>query len=64
MLPVDSPASSAVKRASSPGEYGRVAGQLARSCRGSARPAARLILRGPFRTRSYPITIHLRPKFP
>ncbi|KAF3596858.1 hypothetical protein DY000_02023001 [Brassica cretica] len=36
----DSPASSAVTRASSPGEHGRVAGRLARSCHGSARPAS------------------------
>ncbi|KAF2603439.1 hypothetical protein F2Q70_00026931 [Brassica cretica] len=54
--PVDSPASSAVTQASSPGELDRGTDQLARR--------ARPILRGPFRTQSHPITMHLRPKFP
>ncbi|KAF3537632.1 hypothetical protein F2Q69_00020525 [Brassica cretica] len=40
----------------SPGELGRDTGQLA--------PRARPILHGPFQTRSHPITMHLRPKFP
>ncbi|KAF3566021.1 hypothetical protein DY000_02014849 [Brassica cretica] len=67
VLPVDSPASSAVTRASSPGEHDRVAGRLAGELdRGTDQLARRAppILRGPFQTRSHPITMHLRPKFP
>ncbi|KAF3552737.1 hypothetical protein F2Q69_00012711 [Brassica cretica] len=67
VLPVDSPASSAVTRASSPSEHDRVvdrlAGELDRAADRLAR-RARPILHGPFRTRSHPITMHLRPKFP
>ncbi|KAF3565627.1 hypothetical protein DY000_02014572 [Brassica cretica] len=66
-LPVESPASLAVTRASSPGEHGRVpcrlAGELDRATDQLARRAWP-ILHGPFRTRSHPITMHLRPKFP
>ncbi|KAF3554259.1 hypothetical protein F2Q69_00013525 [Brassica cretica] len=62
VLPVDSPASSAATRASSPGEHDRVAGRLDRGTDQLAR-RARPILRGPFRTRSHPITMHLRSKF-
>ncbi|KAF3607714.1 hypothetical protein DY000_02046937 [Brassica cretica] len=65
--PVDSPASLAVTRASSPGEDNRVAGWLAGELdRGTDQLARRAwpILCGPFRTRSHPITMHLRPKFP
>ncbi|KAF3556347.1 hypothetical protein F2Q69_00012926 [Brassica cretica] len=67
VLPVGSPASSAVTRASSPGENDRVAGRLAGELDHGTDQLARLarpILRGPFRTRSHPITMHLRPKFP
>ncbi|KAF3564213.1 hypothetical protein DY000_02016098 [Brassica cretica] len=65
--PVNSPVSSAVTRASSPGEHDRVAGRLAGKLdRGTDQLARRAwpILRGPFRTRSHPITMHLCPKFP
>ncbi|KAF3512805.1 hypothetical protein F2Q69_00006697 [Brassica cretica] len=65
--PVNSPASSAVTRASSPGKHDRVAGRLAGELdRGTDQLARRAwpILRGPFRTQSHPITMHLRPKFP
>ena len=67
VLPVDSPASLAATRASLPGEHdrvaGRLAGELGRDTSQLAR-RARPILRGPFRTLSHPITMHLRPKFP
>ncbi|KAF2598045.1 hypothetical protein F2Q68_00010328 [Brassica cretica] len=67
VLPVDSPARSAVTQARSPGEHNRVAGRLAGELdHGTDQLArrARPILRGPFRTRSHPITMHLRPKIP
>ncbi|KAF3563595.1 hypothetical protein DY000_02015853 [Brassica cretica] len=63
----DRPTSLTMTRASSPGEHDRVAGRLAGELdRGTDQLAwrARPILRGPFRTRSHPITMHLRPKFP
>ncbi|KAF3498131.1 hypothetical protein DY000_02053399 [Brassica cretica] len=62
MLPVYSPASSSVTRASSPGKHERVAGRLSGKLdRATDRLAwrARPILHGPFRTRSHPITMHL-----
>ena len=66
VLPVDSPARSAATRTSSPGEHDRVAGGLAGELgRDTSQLARRAqpILCGPFRTRSHPITMHLRPEF-
>ncbi|KAF3537631.1 hypothetical protein F2Q69_00020524 [Brassica cretica] len=57
----------AVTRASLPGEHDRVAGRLAGEfdhATDQLARRARPILHGSFRTRSHPITMHLRPKFP
>ncbi|KAF3530300.1 hypothetical protein DY000_02040214 [Brassica cretica] len=67
MLPVESPASSAVTRASSPGEHDRVVGRLSGELDRAADRLARQvrpILHGPFRSRTHPITMRLRPRFP